>query len=244
MRRAASSHTGSARGTLHSTGQLHKGGPPTGLFVQVVDDTGEEIPIPGEDFGFGRLIRAQAEGDFRSLQERGRSDRAGEIGGSVVQLGMIGLGRMGAGMTERLREAGHEVQTYDPNVDARTAGSLAAAQRATGGAARLLDDDSRGEDHRADVPRAARARRRGRHDRRRRQLELPRLEAALRRGEARRHPLRRRRSLRRCLGPRDRLLPDGRRRRRAGRAARADLHVTRARGRLRARRARPAPVTS
>ena len=57
---------------LHSTGQLHKGGPPTGLFVQVVDDTGAEIPIPGEDFGFGRLIRAQAEGDYRSLQERGR----------------------------------------------------------------------------------------------------------------------------------------------------------------------------
>jgi len=57
---------------LHSTGQLHKGGPPTGLFVQVVDDTGEEIPIPGEDFGFGRLIRAQAEGDYRSLEERGR----------------------------------------------------------------------------------------------------------------------------------------------------------------------------
>jgi len=57
---------------LHSTGQLHKGGPPTGLFVQVVDDTGEEIPIPGEGFGFGRLIRAQAEGDYRSLQERGR----------------------------------------------------------------------------------------------------------------------------------------------------------------------------
>ena len=57
---------------LHSTGQLHKGGPPTGLFVQVVDDTGEEIAIPGEDFGFGRLIRAQAEGDFRSLEERGR----------------------------------------------------------------------------------------------------------------------------------------------------------------------------
>jgi glucose-6-phosphate isomerase len=57
---------------LHSTGQLHKGGPPTGLFVQVVDDTGEEIPIPGEDFGFGRLITAQAEGDFRSLEERGR----------------------------------------------------------------------------------------------------------------------------------------------------------------------------
>jgi 6-phosphogluconate dehydrogenase len=40
-----------------------------------------------------------------------------------VKLGMIGLGRMGAGMTERLREGGHEVQTYDPKVDS-TAGSL------------------------------------------------------------------------------------------------------------------------
>jgi 6-phosphogluconate dehydrogenase len=38
---------------------------------------------------------------------------------------MIGLGRMGSGMTERLREGGHEVQTYDPNVTERTAGSLA-----------------------------------------------------------------------------------------------------------------------
>ena len=57
---------------LHSTGQLHKGGPPTGLFIQVVDDTGDEIPIPDQDFGFGRLIHAQAEGDFQSLEERGR----------------------------------------------------------------------------------------------------------------------------------------------------------------------------
>jgi glucose-6-phosphate isomerase len=57
---------------LHSTGQLHKGGPPTGLFVQVVDDPGDELAIPGRDFGFRRLIRAQAEGDFRSLRERGR----------------------------------------------------------------------------------------------------------------------------------------------------------------------------
>jgi transaldolase / glucose-6-phosphate isomerase len=57
---------------LHSTGQLHKGGPPTGLFVQVVDRMDDEVPIPGREFGFRRLIRAQAEGDFRSLQERGR----------------------------------------------------------------------------------------------------------------------------------------------------------------------------
>ncbi len=57
---------------LHSTGQLHKGGPPTGLFLQVVDDTGDELAIPGQPFGFGKLIRAQAAGDFASLEERGR----------------------------------------------------------------------------------------------------------------------------------------------------------------------------
>jgi hypothetical protein len=57
---------------LHSTGQLHKGGPPTGVFVQVVDDTGAELAIPGQPFGFGRLIRAQAAGDYASLKERGR----------------------------------------------------------------------------------------------------------------------------------------------------------------------------
>jgi transaldolase/glucose-6-phosphate isomerase len=57
---------------LHSTGQLHKGGPNTGLFVQVVDDAGDELPIPGHDFGFRRLIHAQAAGDLASLEERGR----------------------------------------------------------------------------------------------------------------------------------------------------------------------------
>jgi transaldolase/glucose-6-phosphate isomerase len=57
---------------LHSTGQLHKGGPNEGLFLQVIDDPGEELPIPGRPFGFARLIRAQAAGDFESLKERGR----------------------------------------------------------------------------------------------------------------------------------------------------------------------------
>jgi transaldolase/glucose-6-phosphate isomerase len=57
---------------LHSTGQLHKGGPNTGLFLQVVDDQGDELPIPGQKFGFARLIRAQAYGDYESLKERGR----------------------------------------------------------------------------------------------------------------------------------------------------------------------------
>jgi transaldolase / glucose-6-phosphate isomerase len=57
---------------LHSTGQLHKGGPNTGLFVQVVDDLGEELPVPGKPFGFRTLIAAQAAGDFEALNERGR----------------------------------------------------------------------------------------------------------------------------------------------------------------------------
>jgi transaldolase/glucose-6-phosphate isomerase len=56
----------------HSTGQLHKGGPNTGLFLQIVDDTGAELPIPNQPFGFGQLIRAQAAADFAVLKERGR----------------------------------------------------------------------------------------------------------------------------------------------------------------------------
>ena len=57
---------------LHSTGQLHKGGPNSILSVQVVDDFGEELDIPGRDFGFRQLIAAQAAGDLESLKERGR----------------------------------------------------------------------------------------------------------------------------------------------------------------------------
>jgi hypothetical protein len=56
---------------MHSTGQLHKGGPNTGLFLQVIDDPGDELPIPGKPFGFRRLIRAQAAGDLETLRERG-----------------------------------------------------------------------------------------------------------------------------------------------------------------------------
>src|SRR5690242_7926006 len=57
---------------LHSTGQLHKGGPNTGLFLQVVDEQGDELAIPDQPFGFAQLIRAQAAGDFQSLEDRGR----------------------------------------------------------------------------------------------------------------------------------------------------------------------------
>jgi glucose-6-phosphate isomerase len=57
---------------LHSTGQLHKGGPSSIVAAQVLEDDDAEIPIPGRDFGFGHLLAAQAAGDLRALTERGR----------------------------------------------------------------------------------------------------------------------------------------------------------------------------
>lgn len=57
---------------LHSTGQLHKGGPGTGLFLQIVDGTDGELEVPGEPHSFNDLIRAQSIGDFVALKRRGR----------------------------------------------------------------------------------------------------------------------------------------------------------------------------
>ncbi len=57
---------------LHSTGQLHKGGPESGLFVLLTADPGPDRGIPGEPFGFAVLHRAQAEGDYAALERRDR----------------------------------------------------------------------------------------------------------------------------------------------------------------------------
>jgi len=57
---------------LHSTGQLHKGGPDNGLFLQLVDEPAIDLPIPETDFSFGTLIKAQALGDYRALRQRNR----------------------------------------------------------------------------------------------------------------------------------------------------------------------------
>ncbi len=57
---------------LHSTGQLHKGGPATGLFLVVTADPAEDADIPELGITFGRLERAQAAGDVRALLARGR----------------------------------------------------------------------------------------------------------------------------------------------------------------------------
>lgn len=56
---------------LHSTGQLHKGGPPVGRFLQLVAEHEADIPVPGEPYTFGALERAQADGDLLVLREQG-----------------------------------------------------------------------------------------------------------------------------------------------------------------------------
>ncbi|MGB6501445.1 MAG: glucose-6-phosphate isomerase [Thermoplasmata archaeon] len=57
---------------LHSTGQLHKGGPNSGLFLQIVDDPAPDLEVPGAGYTFGRLLRAQALGDFQALTQKQR----------------------------------------------------------------------------------------------------------------------------------------------------------------------------
>jgi len=58
---------------LHSTGQLHKGGPPNGLFLQLVDTPSNDVPVPETDYTFKELIAAQATGDYQALQEADRT---------------------------------------------------------------------------------------------------------------------------------------------------------------------------
>jgi glucose-6-phosphate isomerase/transaldolase/glucose-6-phosphate isomerase len=62
---------------LHSTGQLHKGGPNSGLFLQLTADHPTNIPVPGQTYSFGSLADAQSTGDLQALLELGR--RAGRI---------------------------------------------------------------------------------------------------------------------------------------------------------------------
>jgi hypothetical protein len=57
---------------LHSTGQLHKGGPPTGVFVMLTAETREDVAIPNAPYSFGVLIDAQAGGDFEALVAKNR----------------------------------------------------------------------------------------------------------------------------------------------------------------------------
>ncbi len=69
---------------LHSTGQLHKGGPNNGLFLQLVDEPEFDLPVPETDFSFGKMIRAQSMGDYQALKQRGRRVLRINLGRDVV----------------------------------------------------------------------------------------------------------------------------------------------------------------
>jgi transaldolase/glucose-6-phosphate isomerase len=70
---------------LHSTGQLHKGGPNTGLFLQIIDVPAEDVPVPETDYTFGELIHAQALGDYQALRQRGRRVLRVSLGSDVAR---------------------------------------------------------------------------------------------------------------------------------------------------------------
>ena len=81
---------------LHSTGQVYKGGPNSGVFLQVTGDDPVDVPVPGRDYGFSVVKAAQAQGDFAVLSARRRALRL-HITGDVAE----GLARITA-LVERV----------------------------------------------------------------------------------------------------------------------------------------------
>ncbi|MBI2571018.1 MAG: bifunctional transaldolase/phosoglucose isomerase [Candidatus Schekmanbacteria bacterium] len=79
---------------LHSTGQLHKGGPNTGVFLQLTCDEQRDVPIPGLLYGFSVLKQAQALGDFSALERRGRRLLRCHLKGSNLARGLERLARV------------------------------------------------------------------------------------------------------------------------------------------------------
>ncbi|WP_414587740.1 bifunctional transaldolase/phosoglucose isomerase [Scytonema sp. PCC 10023] len=72
---------------LHSTGQAYKGGPNTGVFLQITCDSTVDLPVPGQKYSFGVVKAAQARGDFQVLAERSRRALRVHLG-SDVQAGL------------------------------------------------------------------------------------------------------------------------------------------------------------
>ena len=70
---------------LHSTGQMHKGGPASGLYLQLVDEPGRDLEVPGLGLRFGEILRAQAEGDRGALEGRRRRLLVVNVGADPLQ---------------------------------------------------------------------------------------------------------------------------------------------------------------
>ncbi len=68
---------------LHSTGQAYKGGPNSGVFLQITCDDAKDLPVPGQKYTFGVVKAAQARGDFEVLSERGRRALRVHLGSDV-----------------------------------------------------------------------------------------------------------------------------------------------------------------
>ena len=75
---------------LHSTGQAYKGGPNSGVFLQITCDDSVELPVPGQKYTFGIVKAAQARGDFQVLAERGRRALRVHLG-SNLKAGLAAL---------------------------------------------------------------------------------------------------------------------------------------------------------
>jgi transaldolase/glucose-6-phosphate isomerase len=76
---------------LHSTGQLHKGGPATGRFLVLVHDGPDDVEIPGRPYGFKALKNAQAAGDLETLRSRGRKAEFVRLDGDDLAEAVRGL---------------------------------------------------------------------------------------------------------------------------------------------------------
>jgi transaldolase/glucose-6-phosphate isomerase len=83
---------------LHSTGQAYKGGPDTGVFLQITCDDQNDLPVPGQKYTFGAVKAAQARGDFEVLSERGRRALRVHLGADVS----AGLAQLGAAVASAL----------------------------------------------------------------------------------------------------------------------------------------------
>jgi transaldolase/glucose-6-phosphate isomerase len=86
---------------LHSTGQAYKGGPNSGVFLQITADHAEDLQVPGRKFSFGVVEAAQARGDLGVLDERGRRTLRVHLGVDVA----AGLKTLAAACEEALAKA-------------------------------------------------------------------------------------------------------------------------------------------
>ncbi len=84
---------------LHSTGQAYKGGPNSGVFLQLTADDAQDLQVPGQKYTFGIVKAAQARGDLQVLVERGRRALRIHLGSDVN----TGLQKLGSAIAEALQ---------------------------------------------------------------------------------------------------------------------------------------------